>query len=75
MKEILKCYSLSSRWLSCSEYLAKCPSQKSLLVDQHRFFLFSFCWFTKFTCFRSSCRASSLKLSHMDYKMPLPGLS
>lgn len=38
-------------------------------------FFFSFCRFTKFTCFRSSCRASSLKLNHVDYKMPLPGLS
>lgn len=74
MKEILKCSSLSFRWLSCLEYLAKCPSQKSKLVDQHYFF-FSFCRFTQFTCFRSSCRASSLKLTHVDYKMPLPGLS
>lgn len=34
-----------------------------------------FCWFTKFTCFRSGWCTSSPKPHHVDYNMPLLGLS
>lgn len=58
-------------WLPFAKYLAKLNKAVCLCCGVKIFFS----WFTKFTCFRSSWCSSSPKPHHVDYNMPLLGLS